>query len=392
MNGEQMEVRGGTDRAASTLELFFDLVYVYAITQVVGLIHDDPSGQGLWRGALILWLLWWTWGIYTWTTNWTGTDGAGTRVFLLSAMAMTLLMALAIPDAFGDGSRWFGVTYLVVRTLAAGLYWFASGDHPAQRAAFMTFFPLSFAASVLVAVGGFLESPWLAVTWIAAACLDLFAAANAGRGTWAIDAHHFAERNGLFIIVALGETIVGIGLTAVGVPRDAIHIAAVLIGFTIASCLWWAYFHGAAPVLEDAMAKATGKGMGRIARDAFSLLHYPLVVGIVFYAVAAEEIVAHPDEPLDDFGRFTLALGVSLALLAISAAVFRVVRRIPTARLLAALGIMSIGAVAGSWNAVLFATAVAVVVIASFVWNETHSWEDATPEPGSGPVAGAEGD
>jgi low temperature requirement protein LtrA len=145
-------------------------------------------------------------------------------------------------------------------------------------------------------------------------------------------------------------------------------------------------------VLEDAMAKATGKGPGRIARDAFSLLHYPLVVGIVFYAVAAEEIVAHPDEPLDDFGRFTLALGVSLALLAISAAVFRVVRRVPTARLLAALGIMSIGAVAGSWNAVMFATAIAVVVIASFVWNETHRWEETTSDPASGSAEQPEGD
>jgi low temperature requirement protein LtrA len=364
------------NRPASTLELFFDLVYVYAITQVVGLIHDDPTANGLWRGALILWLLWWTWGIYTWTTNWTGTDGPGIRLFILGAMAITLLMALAIPDAFEDGSAWFGVTYFIVRMLAAGLYWYASADHPDQRAAFLTFFPLSALASALVAVGGFLDSPWLAIAWIAAAGLDIVAAANAGKGTWAIDAHHFAERNGLFIIVALGETIVGIGVTAAGVDRDAIHVVAILVGFAIATCLWWAYFHRAAPLLEEAMATSTGKGPGRIARDAFSLLHYPLVVGIVLYAVAAEEIVAHPDEPLGDFGRFTLALGVSLALLAISGAVYRVVRRIPWMRILTVVAIMAIGAVAGSWNAVAYAAVIAAVIVASLAWTERHPWQD----------------
>ncbi len=172
----------------------------------------------------------------------------------------------------------------------------------------MTFAPTAMLAAGLVLVGGWLDTPWLTVLWVGAALLDMTAAAFAGRATWAIDAPHFAERNGLFIIVALGETIVGVGLTAAGVERDAIHIVAIVIAFLIACSLWWAYFHRAALVMEHAMSTGLGRVPGRIARDAYSLLHYPLVVGIIFYAVAAEEIVAHPDEPLEDFGRLLLLL------------------------------------------------------------------------------------
>jgi low temperature requirement protein LtrA len=371
---DDLTVRGGTDRPASTIELFFDLVYVYAITQVVGLLHDGSDTTALAQGALILWLLWWTWGIYTWTTNWTGTDDTPTRMFLLATMGATLLMSLTIPDAFGGGAQWFGVLYFAVRMMAGALYWHASGEHPRQRAAFMTFFPAATFAAALILIGGFLDPPWLTVMWVAGGIVDLIAAASAGRGTWAVDPHHFAERNGLFIIVALGETIVGIGLSAAGVERDAIHIAAVVVGFVIASSLWWAYFHRAAPLLEDALASATGQARGRIARDAYSLLHYPLVVGIVFYAVAAEEIIAHPTDPLDQFGRLALSLGVSLALLAIAASVFRVTHRIPTIRIATALVIMGIGAIAGTWNAVAFAVSIAIVVACSLVLTQLRPW------------------
>jgi low temperature requirement protein LtrA len=368
----------GSRRAASTLELFFDLVYVFAITQVVGLLHDGASVTALAQGALLLWLLWWTWSTYTWTTNWSGTDGSGIRLFILAAMGITLLMALSIPTAFGEGSQWFGITYFTVRVLGNALYLYASRHHPEQRSAFMTFFPGALLASVLVLIGGFLEPPWLTVLWIASAAIDVFSAANASRGTWTMDAHHFAERNGLFIIVALGETIVGVGLAAVGVERDLIHLVAIGVGFVIAASLWWAYFNRAAVILEEGLEAAPASEIGQIARDAYSFAHYPLVVGIVYYAVAAEEIVAHPDEPLDDFGRFALAFGVSIALLAISFSVYRVRRRIPTVRIGTAVVIMAVGFFAGSWSAVVFGAAVAAIIVASLIWTETHAWSERT--------------
>lgn len=368
-------IKGGRGRTASTLELFFDLVYVYAITQVVGLLHGGGTVGHLAEGALIIWLLWWTWSIYTWTTNWSGTDVTATRLFLLTTMGVTLLMALTIPTAFGEGSQWFGITYFIVRLMVTALYWFSSADYPAQREAFLTFAPTSMLSAALVLVGGFLDTPWLTVLWVGAAVLDVLAATFAGRATWAIDAPHFAERNGLFIIVALGETVVGIGLSAAGVERDAVHIIAIVVGFAIACSLWWAYFHRAAVVIERAMVSAVGKEPGWIARDAYSLLHYPLVIGIIFYAVAAEEIVTHPDEPLEQFGRLALSLGVSLALLAIAASVYRVSRRVPTVRMGTAVLIMGIGAVAGSWDAIVFAAAIAAAVVASLTWTQLHPWQ-----------------
>jgi len=129
-------VRGGTERNASTIELFFDLVYVFAITQVVGFIHGEPTFAGLGKGAFLLFVLWWTWSIYTWTTNWSGTASTKIRLFLLATMATTLVMAMAVPRAFDESSALFGTTFFAVRMLAAGLYWFDTrrGVHRGRHA------------------------------------------------------------------------------------------------------------------------------------------------------------------------------------------------------------------------------------------------------------------
>ena len=268
-------VRGGTDRNASTLELFFDLVYVFAITQVVSFVHHEPSALGLAKAAFLLLLLWWTWSIYTWTTNWTGTDSAPIKLFLLATMGTTLVMATSVPDAFGESSQLFGITFFLVRLLAGGLYWVASAEYPAQRKAFYTFFPISQAGATLVLIGGFLEGPWLWAFFVAGAALDIFSAISAGRGTWAVDAAHFHERNGLFIIIALGESVVGVGLTFAHAAKDSIHTTALIVAFIGVAALWWSYFDHAAPYLERYFIGLDGYERGRFARDAYSFLHYP---------------------------------------------------------------------------------------------------------------------
>ncbi len=374
-------VKGGTERNASTLELFFDLVYVFAIIQVVGFIHQQPTAAGLAQGAFLLWLLWWTWSMYTWTTNWTGTSSTSTRLFLLGAMGTTLLMALAVPEAFGDSSRWFAVTYFTVRSLASGLYWFASKSHPEQRAAFYTFFPLAGAASFLVLVGGFLEPPWLGVLWGAGAVLDIVGAVNAGKGSWAIDPKHFAERNGLFIIIALGESVVGLGLAASGAERDISLITVLAIGFVGVAALWWSYFDRAAPRMEAHLTRLTGRERGRFARDAYSVLHYPLVVGIVFYALALEDVLTHPTDPIPPQGRFAMSVGVALVLLSVVASAYRAVRRIPTERLAAALVLIAMVWLAGSLDAQVFAAIVTTILVVSLVAEHIHFRDE--PDPGS---------
>ena len=378
---------GGEGRNASTLELFFDLVYVFAITQVVSFIHGDPTFVGFAKGAFLLGLLWWTWSIYTWTTNWTGTEGAPIRLFLLAAMGATLLMALEVPDAFGEASVWFGVTYFAVRMLAFGFYWVASKHHPTQRAAFVTFFPLSFVAALLVMVGGFLVTPWLGILWVAGASLDLFSAISAGRGTFAIDAKHFAERFGLFVIIALGESIVGIGLAAAHVPRDLVHVVGLGLMFTIAAGLWWSYFDKAAPLVETAFAQRTGQARSRFARNAYSMLHYPIIVGIVFVAVAAEEIVAHPQEPLSTTVAVAMALGIAMVLISIVASVFRTVPRVFVLRIAAGSGLVVLLWLTDGIDAIATAAIVATVLLAELIWEHTHHWRrtpaEVTESPGN---------
>jgi low temperature requirement protein LtrA len=367
-------VLGGTGRNASTLELFFDLVYVFAITQVVALVHADPTVAGFARGAFLLALLWWTWSIYTWTTNWTGTNGTPIRLFLLAAMGATLVMALEVPDAFGEGSGWFGITYFVVRMLAAGFYWVASKPYPIQRAAFATFFPLSFLAALFIMIGGFFDAPWLGIFWVAGAALDVFSAINAGKGTWAIDAKHFAERMGLFVIIALGESIVGIGLAAAHVPRDVVHLAALSLMFVVAAGLWWFYFDKAAPFVEIVFTQRTGQARGRFARDAYSILHYPIIVGIVFFAVAAEEVVVHPEEALSTVIGVAMALGVGLVLVSIVASVFRLLPRIFMLRIATAAGLLLLVWLTSGINAVATAAIVAGVLVVELAWEHVHHW------------------
>ena len=371
---------GGEGRNASTLELFFDLVYVFAITQVVSLIHEDPTVTGFAKGAFILALLWWTWSIYTWTLNWTGTEGVPIRLFLLAAMGATLLMALEVPDVFGEGSIWFGLTYFAVRMLAMGFYWVASKHHPVQRAAFITFFPLSFAAAFLIMVGGFLDAPWLGVLWVAGAGLDVFSAINAGKGTFAIDAKHFAERFGLFVIIALGESIVGIGLAAAHVQRDLVHVVGIGLMFVVAAGLWWSYFDKAAPLVETAFVQRTGQARSRFARDAYSILHYPIIVGIVFFAVSAEEVVAHPEEPLSTTVAIAMALGVAMVLVSIVASVYRTVPRVLLLRVATGAVLIALVWMTNGIDALGTAAMVSAVLVAELIWEHTHHWRGATAE------------
>jgi len=216
--------------------------------------------------------------------------------------------------------------------------------------------------------------------WITSALLDLVSALNASRGTWAIDTKHFAERFGLFVIIALGESVVGIGLTAAGVARDAIHTTAVAVSFVIVAGLWWSYFANAAPHVEKRFADVDRSERGRFARDAYSLLHYPLIVGIVFFAVAAEDIVAHPDEALEPTGRFALTVGVALVLLAIVATAFRAYRRLTVERATAAVLIIALGIVAGGLTALALTSLVAAVLVGALVWEHLRSWRKV-PSP-----------
>ena len=183
------------------MEPFFDLVYVFAITQVVAFVHHKPTAVGLLKAALLLQIMWWTWSLYTWTTNWTGTDSTAIKLFLLATMGGSLVMATAVRGAFAESSTLFGAAAFVVRVLAVGLYYVGSRDYPPQRTAFLSFFPISLLAASLFLIGGFLPPPWWLLLFLSGVAVDLISAANAGRTQRTVDARHFAERNRLFVIM-----------------------------------------------------------------------------------------------------------------------------------------------------------------------------------------------
>jgi low temperature requirement protein LtrA len=357
------------EKSTSYLELFFDLVFVFAVTQVSALVREDPTFAGLGRGSLLLLMLWWTWSLYTWTTNWTGTDSLGIRLPLIGAMAAALVMAAAVSDAFTTGGIWFAFAYVTVRVFVAVMYWMGSRRSSAQRSALMTFLPLSLSAPFVVLIGGFFEGETRLLIWILSIVIDMLSAANAGRATWEIDAGHFAERNGLFVMIALGESIVAIGIGATLTERQPQLISSLIIAFAGAAALWWSYFDRAARAAEEYLKHAEGQERGRFARDAYTILHLPIVIGIVLFAVAAEEVVAHPDEPLHAPIRFALVIGVGLVLLGIVAAAYRATRHVPYERMIAAVAVILLAFLAGGLRADVLMAAV-VLIVSMALWKE----------------------
>jgi low temperature requirement protein LtrA len=368
-----------TEKRASSLELFFDLVFVFAITQVSTLLREKPTLGGLVEGGLLLFMLWWTWSQYTWTTNWTGTDRLPLRLALIGAMGGSLLMAKTVPDAFGDGGPWFGWEYLSVRLFAGAIYWIGARHSPSQRAALLTFLPLSLVAPLLVVGGGYLTGSARLGLWALAMAVDFASAAAAGRGTWEVDPGHFAERNGLFVIIALGESIVAIGLGASQAERTSGLLLALVVAFLGAAALWWSYFDRAARAAEEYLKEVQGQERGRFARDAYTLLHFPVVLGIVLYAVGAEEVVAHPGSLLAAEFRFALTAGVGLLMLAMVAGSYRAVRRLPIERLVLVTVLAALTVVGSGLPALLFATLTVGATIAALVQEGRHAWPQRRP-------------
>ncbi|HEX9854105.1 MAG TPA: low temperature requirement protein A [Acidimicrobiia bacterium] len=360
----------GLDRAASTLELFFDLVFVLAVTQVVAIFEETHSAAGTLRGAMLLMMFWWTWGLFTWTTNWTGTDTLLIRLTLLAAMAGLLLLAGAVPEAYTTAGAWLGGAYLAVRYTAALVYFLGVRESPQQRAALLTFLPFAMVPPLVVLAGGLVDDPARTVLWLASIAVDLVAAALAGRGEWHVAARHFAERHGLFVIIALGESIIAIGVSAVGTPRTLVQAAALVVSFVIAAALFWSYFHGAAPAAERKLDALVGKQRGRFARDFYTILHFPIVLGIVLFAVASEEIVAHPSDPLSGYGRFAIVVGTSLVLVSLAVGLHHATTRLPLDRLVAVLVIAAAALATQAAPGLVTAIVVAVVVIAALVGEE----------------------
>src|SRR6187401_17816 len=264
--------RAESEQRVTALELFFDLVFVFAITQVTGFLADNSTWEGLVQGLFLLGALWWAWAAYAWLTNTLNPEEGIVRIAVFASMAAMLIVALAAPSAFGVDGVVFGVAYFIVRGLHLVLYAIAGrGDRELMQAV-LRIAPSALSGAALLVVAGFTDDGVRMALWAAALAIDYLWLLVAGMRGWRVSPEHFVERHGLIIIIALGESIVAIGVGAAGLPLDAGTVTASLLGITVACALWWSYFDWTVFVAQARLREAQGVERAVLARDLFSYL------------------------------------------------------------------------------------------------------------------------
>ena len=324
------------------LELFFDLVFVLAITQCTALMADNPTWTGLAQGLLVLGVLWWSWVGYAWLTSVVNPEEGVVRFAIFAAMAALLVAALCVPQAFGDLALLFACSYGVVRFGQIVLFTVASRDDPALRRS-ITGLAGGTAIGVGLLVGAsFADGGWQGALWVLALLLDMGEPFLFGADGWRLVPGHFAERHGLIVVIALGESIVAIGVGAeLGV--DAGVVVAATLGIAVAAALSWLYFDIVALVAERRLSNAArGREQNEIARDSFSYLHLPMVAGIVLVALGMKKTLEHVGDLLELVPAVAALGGTSLYLVAHVAFRWRNVHRFSIQRLLCAIGLLAL--------------------------------------------------
>lgn len=362
------------------LELFFDLVFVYAMAQVTELVSADVSWRGFAHGALGLLTVWWAWVCYTWLTNTFSTARVAYGCLIVAAMAMMLLAASALPTAFSTGALVFGLALLGVRVLHLAMFAVAaSHDDRRLRAAVLRLAPSLLAGPVLIVVAAAFRSPYRELLWVAAAVIDFGGPLAFGVRGFRVVPSYFVERHGLVVIIVLGEAVVGLGTGAAEhLQRPAVLTAAVL-GVLIAASLWWTYF-GLSAGAEQRLQRAEKNERARLARDAYSYLHLLLVAGIGFFAFGAQEALGGIADPLSLLPAIALGGGVGLFYAADVAYRWREHRQLVPDRLLASIGclvIIPVATITPAWVGLTSLTAVGATRL---------TWELAR-RPRIGPVA-----
>ncbi|QEC49083.1 low temperature requirement protein A [Baekduia soli] len=360
------------EQRVTALELFFDLVFVFAITQVTGFVSAHPDWTRLAEGMAILTMLWWAWGCYAWLGNNAASDDGLFRVALLSAMAAMLVVAIAVPHAFGKDAVAFGAAYCVVRILHIAAYVVLARPDPALRAAVAGLARSMIPVGLLLLTAGLLHGPGRTACWVAAIVIDVGGLWLFGVDGWRVEAGHLAERYSGILIIALGESIVALGVGAEGLPLHAGLIGGVLLGITVAAALWWAYFDVVALVAQRRFSRATGRDRVLIARDSYTYLHLPMVAGIILFALGVKKTLAHISDPLETVPAVGLCGGVALYLVALVAFRLRNVHRLNVARLIAAAALVVLIVPARHADALLTLGLTAAVMVAPLAYERVR--------------------
>jgi low temperature requirement protein LtrA len=324
-------MRQDQEQASVTpLELFFDLVFVFALTQVTAFMADELSWHGILRGALVMMLLWWAWTGYAWLASVASAEERPIKLVLLTGMAAMFVLALCIPEAFDDlpggltGPVVLAICYLLFRVMHFMMFLIIAREDAGLRSQLLRFAPSVFISSMVLLVASQFEG-WLQTgLWMLALVADYLGTALAGFSGWRLPAPgHFSERHGLIIIVALGESFVAIGVGVAQEPISWVIVIASVLGLILASALWWAYFDVSALLGEHALATEPVETRARLARNAYSFAHLPLVLGIVLVAFGLKEVLLYVSDssehslidPLPGVALAALVGGVVLYLL-----------------------------------------------------------------------------
>ncbi|MDX6248187.1 MAG: hypothetical protein QOF10_1547 [Kribbellaceae bacterium] len=339
------------DQPVTTLELFFDLVFVFALTQITALMAHDLTWPGVIRGVLLVGLLWWSWIGFSWLCNLVKADEGSVRGVMLAAMAAMFVIALSIPEAFHDlegglpGPVVIAIAYFAFRAMHLLLFWLIADGDRVLRRTLLRFAPSMLAGTALLLVASQFHGTTQTLLWALALAADY-------GGTYLIDARgwrlrsaaHFAERHGLIVIIALGESIVAIGVGVTDLPISWPILIASLLGLAVAAALWWIYFDATVLYGEQALAAEPPETRPKLARDAYTFLHFPMVAGIVLLALGLKKVLEyvgdtehhHLEDPLKGIGLYALFFGVVLYLLGHVGFKWRTSRRLGVSRLITA--------------------------------------------------------
>jgi low temperature requirement protein LtrA len=361
------------------LELFFDLVFVLAITQCTTLMSHHTTWEGLGQGMLVLALLWWSWTAYAWLTSVVDPEEGGVRIALFAAMAGFLIAGICVPDAFGDLGTEFAIAYGGVRFAQIFLLAIAGRDDPSFRRS-VTGLGIGTAVGVaLLIAGSFLDPGLRAAVWGVALILDMGEPYVFGSEGWHLVPGHFAERHGLIVIIALGESIVAIGLGAGSHLTWGIAAAAAL-GIGVVAALWWTYFDIVALVSARRLIRAPeGKVRNELARDSYSYIHFLLVAGVILLALGLKKGIGHPTEALDDVPAFALVGGVAIYLLGLVAFRYRHIHTVNWQRFGIAMLLFALFPVATALSALVMLVALNLLLWTMIVY-ETRGYGEGRDE------------
>ncbi|NND14153.1 MAG: low temperature requirement protein A [Acidimicrobiales bacterium] len=360
------------DFTADPVELFFDLAYVFAFSQLVKLLIQEHTWAGVGKAALLFALLWLPWQQLTWAANAVSGNGRTVRALFLIATVVSIPMAGSTRFALEGGGPVFAIALAVIMLIGFRMQTLATSTEINYREAIISWIAPNLVAITVLVIGSFTEGSTRLAFWLGAAAIVLYAMIRAAEGEWLVRPGHFAERHGLIVIIALGEVIVAIGIPVVetlqkGESLAAATVLALLASGAFAGLLWWAYFDRPSPGLEYAASKLDGQAAGQYIRDVYTWAHAPLVAGIILSAAALEKIALHPRDEVELAFRAMLAGGLFMFLIGVTIAVWRAFQAPATERMVGALIIAVIVFLSASLEGLLMLGLVVVVMFVVLV-------------------------